>query len=211
VRLILDEVEMRLTFSPQFEVVHRLPVQPTRDLEWETLLYQSSREFAERYGGPVTKQFLDLCPLENPIIDVRVHHLQKGQYPAIPGYHLDWIPRRNKGQNPDLTAIPDATHYMLIVGIDSLTEFVAETVTFDLPDENPFAYVTDQVKQGAIRRRHALSGSIVKFTSHDWHTATRAEGPEWRLLIRASDVARRPVNEIRKFSQVYIPIQEASW
>jgi hypothetical protein len=203
--------EMRLTFTPEYEVVHRIPVAPTRaDLEGETLLYQASRTFAKAYGGPVTQEFLRLCPLDNPIIDVRVHHLQRGQYPAIPGYHLDWIPRKDKGANPDMTRIPDATHYMLIVGIDSLTEFVAQEVTFDLPDEQPFKHVTDEIAKGDIATWNAPSGSIVKFTSRDWHTATRAEGPEWRLLIRASDVARRPANEIRRFAQVYLPIQAAS-
>jgi hypothetical protein len=201
------------TFAPAFRVIDQMEVFPLKqNIVGETMLYQADVPFAYEHGGPITKEFLRRSPLpQSSIIDVRVHHLQAGQYPAIPGYHLDWIPRKDKGANPDMSRIPGARHVVMIIGLGSLTKFLAEEVTWDLPDEKPFERTTRYIEKYELPTWSVSNGQMVQFTSRDWHTATAATGPEWRLFIRASEVDRRPANEIRNFSQVYIPTQEASW
>lgn len=178
----------------------------------ETGLYQASPEFAFKHGGLITKEFLRQCPLTgNVIIDVRIHHLRKDEYPAIPGFHLDWIPRKNKGTEPDMTRIPSGHHVVMIIGETSLTEFLDIPLELEFPDTQPFAYANSYIKDHRLPVWNVSSGDLVRFTSRDWHRPVPAQGTEWRLFIRASQVEVRPANQIRTQSQVYIPIQEARW
>lgn len=207
-------------FAPTFHEIERVNVLPiTADLKNEVMFYQSSTSFVRENGGPVAQQFLDRMPprFEDAVLDIRVHRLQSGYYPAIPGYHLDWIPRIDKGrptERPDMSNIPEYEHIVLIVAETSLTEFVAESVSFPDIDSslNPFGHANQSIKVSGVRTEHVESGSMVLFTSRDWHRPSPALGSEWRLLIRASRASHARIkNEIRTQAQVYIPTLEASW
>lgn len=208
------------TFVPSFQAIDHVNALPTqRALKDEIMLYQASLEFAESNAGPIMSEFLYKLPSsfkENIVIDSRVHYLQSGYYPAIPGYHLDWIPRKNNGTSPDLSVIPDYQHIVMVVAQTSLTEFVAENIDLPLlfvaPEERAFSYANDTIKLSGVNTRHVENGDMVLFTSRDWHRPVPAEVDEWRYFIRASKVSHaKPKNQIRIQAQVYIPIEEASW
>ncbi len=213
---LLKDTRTRHKFIPTFHVIDSVAA-PLRgmDLSQEVMFYQSSMDFVQEYGGPIAREFirkLPFSPLDNVLVDLRVHHLNIGHYPAIPGYHLDWLPRTNKGADPVVSSIPSYDHVVLIIGETSLTEFVSEPIVLLLPERRAFEYANDTIKDSGIATEHVTSGTMVQFTSRDWHRPTPAEGPEWRLLIRASRIAHKsPVNDIRTQAQVYIPVQEASW
>ena len=207
-----------MQFKPSYRVMDHIDVLP----RWEALkdeknFYQSSPKFVWDNGGPIARDFLDILYADGFedtkwIIDQRVHHLQAGYYPAIPGYHLDWIPRKDKGTLPDLSVIPDYEHVVLIVGETSLTEFVAEPFE-TLVEYQTFEEYNDYIKKNKLGTWSVRNGDMVHFTSGDWHRPVEAQQTEWRMLIRASrvDHVKQPTNQIRNQSQVYIPIQEASW
>ncbi len=207
-----------MRFEPSYKVIDHIEVLPlARNFKEEKMLYQASVKFAWNNGGPILREFLDKLAdtwryTDNIIIDQRIHKLQEGYYPAIPGYHLDWIPRINKGQDIDLTTIPDYEHVVLIIGETSLTEFVAEPVEFPETYSSFEPYNELLTIMPDLKTEHVVSGDMVHFTSRDWHRPVPALGSEMRLLIRASRVDHiKPANEIRNQAQVYIPIQEASW
>ena len=208
------------SFEPTFHTIHQIESLPLASvLSKEQSMYQASTRFAYDNGGPITKEFIDKLPFyyhDNVLVDIRVHSLQKGYYPAIPGWHLDWLPRTNKGEDPVVDTIPNYDHVVLIVAETSLTEFVSESTRFVLPEKGAFAHVNRELslyKQAAnLSTEHVISGDMVQFTSRDWHRPTPAEGNEWRLLIRASRIDhKKPSNKLVTQSQVYIPTQEASW
>lgn len=204
-------------FNPTFHIINEIDALPlAAALKEEPTFYQSSIDFVREHGGPITQKFLDALPLkENVLIDIRKHKLSAGYYPAIPGYHLDWLPRKNKGQDTDISSIPDYEHVILILAETSLTEYVDESIIIpNIPETKVFEYCNDFIKASGARTWHVQNGDMVYFTSHDWHRASPAEGNEWRFFIRASklDKARyKPVNQITTQSQVYIPIKEAIW
>ena len=204
------------SFQPSYRTIDKIDALPLASvLRKERQFYQSSMEFVWDNGGPIAKEFIDKLPFlahDNVLVDVRVHSLQAGYYPAIPGYHLDWLPRTNKGADPIVSTIPDYEHVVLIVAESSLTEFVADATMIALPDTKAFEHANRQIKESKVKTEHVTSGDMVLFTSRDWHRPSPALGNEWRLLIRASRIDhKKPVNRIVEQSQVYIPIEEASW
>jgi hypothetical protein len=218
----MQTVEAKYSFKPAFQQLGKVEALPTQaQLKLEPMFYQSSIEFVRKNGGPITQQFLDLLPLkDNVLIDIRTHKLSPGMYPAIPGYHLDWLPRINKGQDVDLGNIPDYEHVILIVGLTSLTEYLDRPIDIPpIPDNKKvwptaFSYVNEFIHINKFKTWRVESGRMVYFTSRDWHTASPAEESEWRFFIRASSLDKsryQPVNAIRTQSQVYIPIKEAIW
>ena len=207
-------------FTPTFHTIDHIDALPLASvLTEERSMYQASMDFALHSGGPITRQFINKLPFsffDNVLVDVRVHSLQKGYYPAIPGWHLDWLPRTNKGEDPIVETIPDYDHVVLIVAETSLTEFVAEPSALVLPDKGAFEHANSELNLfkdvANLKTDHVISGDMVQFTSRDWHRPSPAEGNEWRLLIRASRIDhKKPSNQLVTQSQVYIPIQEASW
>ena len=203
-------------FEPSFHTIHKIDALPLgRVLREEQSMYQADMEFAYAMGGPITREFVSNLPFgpdDNVLIDIRVHQLRKGYYPAIPGYHLDWLPRTNKGADPVVDAIPDYDHVVLIVAETSLTEFINQPVVLSLPSTGAFEYANYELKRIGVDTEYVVSGDMVQFTSRDWHRPSPAQGEEWRLLIRASRVAhKKPTNKMVTQSQVYIPIEEAKW
>ena len=208
-------------FSPSFHPISHIDALPLASvLRKEQQFYQSSMEFVAEKGGSIAREFIAKLPFkydDNVLVDVRVHSLQDGYYPAIPGWHLDWLPRTNKGADPIVDRIPDYDHVVLIVAETSLTEFLAEDLLLGLPPTKAFEYANFIInlgrhKLGPYKTTHVNSGDMVQFTSRDWHRPSPAEGNEWRLLIRASRIDhKQPVNRLVDQAQVYIPIREASW
>jgi hypothetical protein len=210
-----------MRFEPSFKVIDKIDILPlAANFKEEKLFYQSDPSFVFDNGGPIARKFIEKLPfnfrhqLDNVLVDQRIHKLQEGYYPAIPGWHLDWIPRTNKGQDIDLTNIPDYEHVVLIVGESSLTEFLDQPTEF--PDgpfwTSSFSPYNTVLNNVTTKTKHVENGQMVHFTSRDWHRPSPALGSEWRMLIRASRVDHiKPVNQIRSQAQVYIPIKEASW
>jgi hypothetical protein len=212
---VIDYVKIppTLQFKPSYKVIHTLDILPlAQNLKLEKSFYQSTPSFVWDNGGPIAREFLDCLwafgGFEESIIDVRIHKLQPGHYPCIPGYHLDWIPRKNQGKDIDLSSIPDYDHVIMILAETSLTEFVAEPI--DLAVDS-FKEANDIIKYVKPETWHVSNGQMVHFTSGDWHRGSPAQNSERRMLIRASNVPIKPANEIKTQSQVYIPITEASW
>ena len=104
----------RITIHSMFKSVGTIQEQfDEQTFANETMLFSAHPNFANQFGGTITKTILSqLDPLynsenpklpylkqyPNPIIDTRVHMLMPGMYPAIPGWHLDHTPRAENGQ-----------------------------------------------------------------------------------------------------------------
>lgn len=120
--------------------------------------------------------------------DVKVHMLMPNQFPCIPNWHFDNIPRVNNAQDWDQVK----THlpmYLWISG-EPLTEFR---------------------KGGKIS-----AGKWHRFTQRDEHRGTMAEDFTWRGFIRATHKEILPANPrghnpLRRHSQVYLDSGNFSW
>lgn len=125
------------------------------------------------------------------IWDVKVHMLMPNQYPCIPNWHFDNVPRVNNKQDFDLIN-PDLPMYLWLSGAP-LTEFRKDGESFFIKP----------------KEWH-------RFTQKDEHRGSMSSDFQWRGFIRAThkDIyVQRPKNEdvLRRHSQVYLDANNFSW
>jgi len=157
--------------------IYRAPLPECYGLmpELKPLLDDFRREMAVRGHNP-----------NDYIIDVKVHMLMPGQYPCIPGWHLDMVPRdKDNNQLMSKTCMDDM--YMWVSG-EPLPEF----------------------KEQFIKVQRWLG-----FTQWDWHRGTVAKEHGWRGFFRACPKgilqAASKHQWMRRHSQVYLDAENFKW
>ena len=142
---------------------------------------------------PDLKELIESFP-DNPndfVWDIKVHMLMPGQYPCIPNWHFDNVPRVNNVQDFNLVRL-DLPMYLWVSG-DPLTEFRKHGKTWFIPKETWF-----------------------HFTQADEHRGTLCEIFTWRAFIRATHngimkTERRGKECLRRHSQVYLDASNFKW
>lgn len=131
-------------------------------------------------------------PKEKYVVDVRVSMLMPNQWPCIPNWHFDNIPRdENLFQHMEQR---DASKKMLCwISGEPYTEFMR-------PD-------------GTIYEIEA--NKWYKFTQYDLHRGTPSKIHTWRVFIRITPepllMPGRQDQWIRRHSQVYLDAQRFKW
>ena len=120
--------------------------------------------------------------------DVKVHMLMPGQYPCIPGWHVDMVPRDSE-RKQDFSRIQATRKMFLWLSGPPLTQFK------DGREVKPFTWTA--------------------FTQLDEHRGRSAEEHCWRCFIRAVPVSiLRPASPEawrRRHSQVYLDAEKFKW
>ncbi len=140
---------------------------------------------------PELKGVFDSCPLPHDeyYVDAKIHMLMLGQWPCIPNWHGDAIPRDADGNL--LPEEADLTQKMFLwISGPPLTEF----------------------KDG----RKIEPQTWVEFNQLDIHRGTISNDFQWRLFIRMmpKDLTVRPRdanNCIRRHTQVYLNAVDFIW
>lgn len=117
--------------------------------------------------------------------DVKVHMLMPRQYPCIPNWHVDNVPRVNGVQRFDLIK-PNLPMYLWLSN-GPLTQF---------------------------QHGYVLPRTWHRFTQVDQHRGTAAAEFGWRCFIRAThkDIqAPKLVDNLRRHCQVYLNAEEYQW
>lgn len=190
----------------------------------EPMLFSADQEFARINGGELTNRFINCLSkefLQSPelIIDSRVHMLMPGMYPCIPGFHHDDVPReRSDGQPEYLKPSYRSKHCMMIMGGGARTKFALGNAPFPEVPLNQKYYkvwhpiVTDYLEMGILKRYDADFGRVIYFDDRTWHEGTPAYETAFRFFIRASiNTNRKPKNEIRTQTQVYLEVPMEGW
>jgi len=232
----LDSAPQRVRFTPQIEGVANIREEgltngiTIEQVTSECMIFQGSWDFARNFGGEITQLMMDEIEdygefeADNEdyrfIIDTRSHMLKIGMYPAIPGYHCDFWPRKpgTYGQ-PDLTKYdPGARFYAGFVSaaanMTSRTVFIDEEVEISVDPKRVWHSVNEEIerkhKEDRLKRRLQQDGEILMFNGMTIHSATKSLLPGWRFFFRLSIVKdKKPRNQIRKQTQVYIT--EGGW
>lgn len=214
---------MRVEFTNSPIVIDRFSRYfSTDEIKYEPMIFSGSWGFSHLKGGLITQYLLDrldylpdlmnLNPDLNIVIDTRVTMTFPGQYPSIPGWHCDDVPRADKYSQPDFSRTDsDVNHFLLIFSDNddvSRTEFAIEPFSLKLSDENVYTDLDRQVRNfDQLKTYHVDQGELIKFSQRDVHRATPTKVAGWRYFIRISFTHRRPQNEIRRQVQVYTPVQ----
>ena len=136
---------------------------------------------------PDLKPILDTFP-DNPYNfswDVKVHMLFPMQYPCIPNWHTDNVPRVNGIQRFDLCK-PELPMYLWVSGAP-----------------------LSQFRHGFLEAEHWH-----RFNQMDEHRGIPASDNCWRGFIRASHVELKKISEtnnLRRHCQVYLDANSYQW
>lgn len=126
------------------------------------------------------------------IWDVKIHMLMPGQYPCIPNWHYDFVPRVNNVKDFDAVQA-DYPMYMWLSG-SPLTIFRNE-----------------EGEENAV-----IPKTWVRFTQTDEHRGQVSREYTWRAFIRATHKAIAPVRALdhspkRQHTQVYLDASNFQW
>jgi hypothetical protein len=211
-------------FEPHWESIHKLHGQvETATIVEEPMLFSTSPDFAESYGGSLTRAVLRALSRERDriatyisehpgtyaVIDTRSHMLMPGQYPAIPGWHCDAYPRgKGSSGQPDLKAgDPECFHYVVTVSDQpngvSNTTFMQVPLNLNVDPERVWGSVHDAVEALGIGAATISDGHLIRFKQETLHRATRTHTKGWRWFFRMSMYHSKPMNQIRRQVQVY--------
>ena len=211
---------MNITFKPTVRRVSQVVTANAADaIKLEPMLYGASWRWAFENGGALTKkvmlnikeQVADLIPEHaimgyHPIIDTKSVLLMQGQYPCIPGWHCDGVPRPHRGAQPDVSLIDEPVYHFVCV-IDQndspATEFLTDTKLICVDKRQVWSSVNRQVPDDADIYR-AASGEIVQFQRGQLHRGNQAQQQGWRYFFRLSFYHMPVMNEIRNQVQVYV-------
>lgn len=128
---------------------------------------------------------------ENYLVDVKVHMLMPGEYPCIPNWHRDFVPRdKDRKQIPG--NISGEKMYLWISG-EPYTEFI---------------------DKGAVKPIKDSEWKI--FTQRDVHRGVASNIHTWRCFIRLIPSkfvhpGTLNIGTIRRHSQVYLDANKFKW
>lgn len=132
-------------------------------------------------------------PIEEYLVDVKVHMLMPDQFPAIPNWHYDFLPRDANGNRCDGHVATDKM-YMWLSGLP-LTEYKDR--------------ITKEVTTKPAQQWHS-------FTQDDLHRATVSDIHTWRCFIRV--IPKKLVHtvtintaQVRRHCQVYLDSSKFRW
>lgn len=130
-------------------------------------------------------------PVSDYVIDVKIHMLMPNQYPCIPNWHFDFMPRDSKGDRVPAKASP-LKMYIWLSG-SPLTLYKNESGEFTKP----------------AQQWHS-------FTQKDLHRGQMSEEHTWRCFIRVIPkefvhTTTTNVGQVRRHTQVYCDSRKFKW
>lgn len=221
-------------FTPNFEVVEKVGGYATiKTLERERGVYSATPEFVREHCGPIANSILDAVPASYfaeakelglyPNVDVRIHRLYPGDFPAYPGWHCDGEYRETYFSQPDLDRIKVSRHVTCTVSSEK------EGVCCPRFLDEPFECLVGEVDQestlwgqvdASLRRYPSLEvadtsdGELVMFDSWSLHRALPARVRGWRLFFRMAMWHKPNLGEggmLTKQEQVYKLLEGSGW
>ena len=212
-----------LNFQSQVTIGADMAKYTDEEIKNEPMFFNCSILFALKEGGPITKEFISHLPdrfIAEGILDSRVHMLMPGWYPCIPGWHHDDVPRSTlTGQPNYIDPEYHSLHCLALVNSDvAPTEFMIsnknQSIKVPTPDpsrvtyEHWNEYLTLQPQGKTIQ----AGDKLYFFDCDTFHRGTAAIKSGWRWFGRVSiNTDRKPTNETRRQTQVYMSAVNAGW
>lgn len=140
---------------------------------------------------PELQEAWDTAPIymhEKYIVDVKIHMLMPGQWPCIPNWHCDFVPRDDDLQlQPHL--IDDTKEILMWLSGPPITEFADG--------------------------RLIMPKKWVIFNQRDQHRGVASKKHTWRTFIRLVPepllLPAEPELWIRRHAQVYLDVNQFTW
>lgn len=210
-----------MLFIPDYRTVAVISgTYPAEELLTQKGMFAADLTFAYTHATPVLKTILDCIPAsyhqqaaENCMelnIDVRVHELLPGEYPATPGWHCD-APQRETQFVENAATVP--VKQSLVVNVSSHSNGVSNTVFATKPvnlPNNRMDYSTWELMNTHygtdLTPYHVTKdGEYIQFSPYTPHCIQPAQHAGVRMFVRISQW-QKPSNHhpgLAKTEQVY--------
>jgi hypothetical protein len=166
---------------------------------------------------PELAELFESVPVDNPSdweIDVKIHMLMKDQYPCIPNWHCDNVPRDSDGKlRYDLVDL-SAPKMLLWVSDEPTTEFLSSGTNFGRPikSHDDLAMLINTYECDRVK---IPSQTWIEMDQLTPHRGTKSLNHTWRIFVRVTHKSlapQRPVDSIiRRHCQVYLDAATFSW
>lgn len=152
--------------------------------------------FVRQNSNEYVNYVLDNIPIvgnrKHVLVDVKVHHLQEGEYPALKHWHIDCV-------NNPLSSLREEYNHIFVSGQWCLTEFLACRIDIDITPDQVLNF--DSILPDGISTKRILGNTIYTY-GRAVHRAVPSIKDHSRLLIRVSESDQiRPIN--KRFEVTY--------
>ncbi len=190
-------------FKPEIETVSKFRgCFNISELAKETSVYAASPKFVRKNCGPIANMILDKVPKSYmdrcealgmiPNIDIRIHRLNIGEFPAVPGWHCDGALRETYFAQPDPNriAVRDtvigtvSSHKEGITNTQFLMDKVNIEVDQSLEGFSLWRNVHERLKPKKVKS--SIDGILYQIGCNTLHRAMPAIYRGWRLFFRMS-------------------------
>lgn len=164
---------------------------------------------------PELKDLFDSAPVENPEdweIDLKIHMLMVNQFPCVPNWHCDNVPRFDG--ITEYGKIDNNNEKMLLwISGAPYTEFLKESV--EMPTPRSHADLSSFIQDNKLETVRIKGQAWVSMDQATPHRGTISEESTWRVFARLTHKSIAPVrpvnNNIRRHCQVYLDSKSFSW
>ena len=159
-------------------------------------------------------------------IDVKIHMLMPRQWPCIPNWHCDNVPRDENGFTDYAAAenvVANAPPMYLWMNNTPCTQFLSRDVTIPFIPKNHSEVAEFIMKLGKNEDFHDDRPFLTSIEPQQWvamnsltpHRGQQSDKNQWRIFARLTHSSilptRAQTSVIRKHCQVYLDSNEFSW
>jgi hypothetical protein len=161
---------------------------------WRTPLLDAAKVMPQIKDILFSLKDISEFPLSDYVVDAKIHMLMPKQYPCIPNWHYDMVPRDSNNKQ-DFSRVSNDLMYLWVSNAP-VTEF---------------KYSSDYTDSyGLIKTQ-----TWIPFGQKELHRGTQSNSHIWRLFIRACPTSILKPNPeekwIRRHSQVYLDPNSFTW
>lgn len=196
-------------------------IRPFEKIKNEPMFFNCGYDFVLKNAGPLTHEILrkmdcsNLGPIDKYVINTRVTMCMKGQYPSIPGWHGDNVPRCKQYSQPELELVDSKVRHALciIASTDnhSNTQFLNDQLQIPYDSSDVWSsvdrYLNNYDECINLKTYHVREGEIIEFGQLDIHRAMEVKNAGWRLFFKISNIGTI-CNEIRNQVQIYTQLNK---
>lgn len=165
---------------------------------------------------PELQALYDSAPVRDPSqweLDLKIHMLMKDQYPCIPNWHCDNVPRI--GGRVDYSHTSSTAPPMLLwVSDGPETEFLEHMLFLDKEPEG-HRELAEAIRESGVGVRKITPQTWISMDQRTPHRGTQATKDGWRVFARLthnSITPDRPVlSHHRRHCQVYLDATAFEW
>ncbi len=188
---------------------------------------KEAREFMPELNSLYDSIPLSIIDIGNYELDVKIHMLMANQWPCIPNWHCDNVPRGENGitdyKLAEQNVFNNVPKMLLWVSGTPCTQFLSRDVvihSYPTSHSDVSRYIKELVsKEDLVDDKSILTHmdpqQWVEIDQLSPHRGMKSEKNQWRIFARLTHKSILPTRQqttvLRKHSQVYLDVSEFSW